>query len=78
MTTATEIQYIFLRVNLGDSHDAPATRLTEREARTYISTSVQNVDRAIDRLKRGQQIRTRFATYTAEVIHTGALASSIS
>lgn len=68
MTTTTEQQYVFYRDNIGASRGAVPTRLTEREARTYIGASMIRVDRAIQRLKEGQIIRTRYGTYSARPV----------
>ena len=64
----TQKQYIFLRFNLGAGPKTPPQRLTEHEARTYIGTSVRNVERAMKKLKHGHEFRTRFATYRAQEI----------
>ena len=71
MTTATptaEKQYVFFRKNEGDEPKCPPSRLTEREARIFISVSFKDVERAIRKLKRGGEVRTRYASYSAREI----------
>lgn len=64
MKTVKEVQVYYHRKNIGDGFDVPPTRITERELRIYLGASFNDVERAINRVKRGYIVRTRFATFT--------------
>lgn len=67
-STLKEKQYVFLRYNMGSHPTTPPSRITEKEARLMIGVCVRDVNRAINKLKRGGELRTRYATYAAREI----------
>lgn len=60
-----EKSYEFSRRNMGDARNEPAMTLSEGEVRILLSVVFKDAQRAINRLKRGHTIETRYATYSA-------------
>lgn len=58
-------EYIFYRRNVADPKGCPSTPMSEKQARELIACVRRDVDRAIVRLKRGDEIRTFYGTYIA-------------
>ena len=69
MTTETEQKYVFYRLDLGAPLvDPMRTRLDEKRCRLLLGSCLKDIDRAINTLKRGKEVRTRYAIYSAEPI----------
>ncbi len=62
-----EKQYVFFRRNMGDAQNEPSTKLSESEAKALLAVVFKDPNRAINRLKRGQVLETRYATYSANL-----------
>ncbi len=65
MTTKAERPLVFLRHNMGAARGEPAQKLNEAEARQLLAVVFKDPQRAINRLKRGDKLETRSATYVA-------------
>lgn len=61
-------EYAFFRTNIGALRDEPPTRLTEAEALQLLAVVFKDPQRAINRLKKGDKLETRYATYVARRI----------
>lgn len=59
-------EIVILRSNIGALKDEPATKLTEPEALQLLAVVFKDPQRAINRLKRGDKLETRYATYVAQ------------
>jgi hypothetical protein len=61
-------EYVFVRRNMGDAHNEPPIELTEDKAKMLLSVIYKDPQRAINRLKKGYTLETRFATYSARPV----------
>lgn len=68
-------EWTFFRRNADDHPDVPESIYSEREVRQMIAASVRNIEKAIDDLKRGKVIRTKYGTYRAK--YSGVEATSV-
>ena len=61
-----EASIVVLRSNIGALKDEPPTKLTEAEALQLLAVVFKDPRRAINRLKKGDRLETRYATYVAQ------------
>lgn len=63
-----EASIVVLRTNIGALKDEPPTKLTEAEALELLAVVFKDPRRAINRLKKGEKLVTRYASYVAQMI----------
>ena len=59
---------IFYRRNAGDAHNAPLQPMSESEVRPLLAVVRKDVNRAMAKLRKGETVRTRYATYSKNLI----------